>query len=355
MNKSTTILIFLLISLLVATNCYAKTRYVNTASSGGDGTTNATSGAHAAYASLSAWEDAEDGITLTEPMIVYCEGTSADETAVTIAGWTGVSADNYIKITTTQANRHNGTWDSNKYYLTATTYVLQIQEAYTEVDGLQFLAGASTWDSGIYGTASNLKISNCIIRSDNGSNNADGINLTGADDSYVWNCTATGLTGDGVKGFNGSSNTGKVYFYNCNSVGNARGFATAYDDSIVINCVSANNTDDFNGTFNELDYIASDDDHSGDVTTSWVNISPGATEADDWANAFVDYSNGDFHIKPNSVLKNAGTDLSSEGFSDDIDGDSRSASGAGASWDIGADELMTIGVTIKGAVTIGAY
>ena len=62
------------------------TRYVNTASAGGDGTTNAESGATAAYASLNAWEAAEatDLVTAGDSHIVYCStgsGPAPDTTA----------------------------------------------------------------------------------------------------------------------------------------------------------------------------------------------------------------------------------------------------------------------------------
>lgn len=61
-------------------------RYVNTASTaGGDGTTNATSGANRAYASLFEWEAAMGSVgTATDNYIVDCCGTAADTTAVNV-------------------------------------------------------------------------------------------------------------------------------------------------------------------------------------------------------------------------------------------------------------------------------
>ena len=66
-------------------------RYVNTASAGGDGTTNNEAGATAAYASLNAWEAAEqtDLDTANNWMHVYCStgsGTAADAVATLISG-----------------------------------------------------------------------------------------------------------------------------------------------------------------------------------------------------------------------------------------------------------------------------
>ena len=59
------------------------TAYVNTASSGGDGTTNNTSGATAAYASLNACLSAraKDLVTADEILLVKCTGSAADSEA----------------------------------------------------------------------------------------------------------------------------------------------------------------------------------------------------------------------------------------------------------------------------------
>jgi hypothetical protein len=60
-------------------------RYINTASAGGNGTTNGTAGATAAYASLSSWEANTGAANLaTDDHIVDCCGTAADTTGVTL-------------------------------------------------------------------------------------------------------------------------------------------------------------------------------------------------------------------------------------------------------------------------------
>jgi hypothetical protein len=68
-----------------------------------------------------------------------------------------------------------------------------------------------------------------------------------------------------------------------------------------------------------------------------VDISPNATEADDWAAAFTDYTNGDFSLKSGSPLIDAGTDLSAVMDSVDIIGTSRPQ---GDAWDVGAFEYV---------------
>src|SRR5690606_828489 len=67
-------------------------RFVNRASSaGGDGTTNATSGANRAFATLAAAEAALQGtINSGDRLLIYCDdgGAGNDTTVVVIAGWT---------------------------------------------------------------------------------------------------------------------------------------------------------------------------------------------------------------------------------------------------------------------------
>ena len=63
---------------------------------------------------------------------------------------------------------------------------------------------------------------------------------------------------------------------------------------------------------------------------------------------FVDSANDDYHLSVNDTLaRNQGEDLSAT-FTDDVDGQSRSSTAAGASWDIGADEQIAVGITIGG-------
>lgn len=98
----------------------------------------------------------------------------------------------------------------------------------------------------------------------------------------------------------------------------------------VVNSAVFNNTTDFAGEIN-ITYTTSDDNPQG---TGNVDISPGATEADDWAEAFTDYASGDYTIKStDSVLYNAGTQQT--GYAYDRAGILRPQ---GGHWDIGAYE-----------------
>lgn len=87
------------------------TRYVNTASTaGGDGTTNNTTGATRAYASLSEWESNEqtDLVTDGDSHVCLVDGSGGEDTTSTlIAGWT-TGASNDITIRAEGDQRCNG-------------------------------------------------------------------------------------------------------------------------------------------------------------------------------------------------------------------------------------------------------
>lgn len=117
------------------------TRYVNPASTpGGDGTTNATSGANRAYASLIEWEADEqtDLVGDGDNHVVYCaSGTNNETLHTSVYGWT-TGASNKITIQGNPSDWHEGVWDAG-YILTSssTTAVLRIVDDYVDVIGLQ--------------------------------------------------------------------------------------------------------------------------------------------------------------------------------------------------------------------------
>lgn len=62
---------------------------------------------------------------------------------------------------------------------------------------------------------------------------------------------------------------------------------------------------------------------------------------------FEDPTNGDYHLAAGSQAQDVGTDLSGQ-FTDDIDGDTRSAP-----WDVGADEIAGAAPPVGNAVVVG--
>ena len=166
MNKI--LLSFILLVGLYTGNVWGATitRYVNPGSTGGNGTTSALSGANAAYASLSAWEAAEqqDLVTGNNIALVNCAGTTADTTVTTIVGWT-TGATNYIEII---GDNTTGKWSTSNYRLSAGFGILiDIQEENVRIDKLQLdQTSTSQFDGAIQvnvtGTA-DIRISNSVI------------------------------------------------------------------------------------------------------------------------------------------------------------------------------------------------
>lgn len=328
------------------------TRYVNTASSaGGDGTTNATSGANRAYASLNEWEADEqtDLVTAADNHIVFCEGSSADTAAVVVLGWT-TGAANDIVIKTTQANRHSGKWDTGKYRIIAAGYfaVLRIQEEYVSVIGLQFdnshdtTGGANAngiWINNLTGSY-DILITHCVVRKTTAVGPSIGINS----ESNTSSSTITLINNivydfnDGIK-HDGSDND-TVNIYNNHSIGNANTgilyiMIGSSDTLNLRNNVCFNNTDDYNSVgFTAATESITHNAYSqgADPGSSGVDIS-----ADAGTDLFEAYASDDFHLRAGSSLLGVGVDLSGT-FTDDIDGETRVTP-----WDIGADALIAVG------------
>lgn len=317
------------------------TRYVNTASSaGGDGTTNNTTGATRAFATLREALDAI-GSSLSDAMTIYCEGSAADTGDVDQTPWDfTTTATNYLLITTTAANRHSGKWDTGKYRITATNRngLRQNTPCHVRIDGLQVEVTVN--DAGSYvcfkssnanQTAGNcyLTISNCIAKAVQTSGTVIGYNpgpfgTGGAGFVAIWNCVAI----DCNSGF--SSDMTNFPFYNCGAYDCTLGFVS---DALAIakNCLSKGATTGFVSTFatNRCSNNA-EDDGSG---------APGTNSRSGTTFTFVDAANDDFHLSTSDTgakwkgTANPGGVL----FSDDIDGAARVGL-----WDIGPDQQANV-------------
>jgi hypothetical protein len=135
--------------LLFCTPLLAQTTnifYADKDSAGGNGTTNALSGANAAFASLAALVASRAAAnsnlvtsnTIEEWIVDSTHANhTADTTKVTVTGFT-TDATRYIYIHTPAASRHVGIWDDTKYRLVVTDDdAMLIREDYVRVDGLQ--------------------------------------------------------------------------------------------------------------------------------------------------------------------------------------------------------------------------
>lgn len=307
------------------------TRYVNTASSGGDGTTNNTSGSDAAYADFSAFEAAEQ-CDLTDNggdvMEVYCYGTTADDTA-TLDGWT-TNETNRINI---HGDNNTGVYSTSYYrFAPAEGGGLNILNTNVTLDKIQFSTeGNSDYETclGInlnFRSAGKLVVKNCIFRRVNQErgqqygisidnlqanttvqiyNNmvyyvSHGVVNGGNADSYtyIYNNTFHKITGPGVE-VAITQNTGNVYCKN----------------NIISEC---------------------DSDYSGTIVSSVTNITSNSV-------SFVDGTTfATYNLKLQSsdtTAKDNGTNLSADAgipFNVDIVNTSRPQ---GSAWDVGAHEV----------------
>jgi hypothetical protein len=321
------------------------TRYVDpNADVGGDGTTNAQSGAHCAYKSLSIWEAAEQqDLTAGGGNIAECivdsnySPHSVDSSVCVINGWT-TSATCYIYIHTPTSSRHSGVWDTTKYrHAGPSTFAnIAIYEDYTKIFGLQIDAvGEGNYNAvASYIVAKGITFGYNIVRYNyTGAGTKDAgvvrFDIVGGPTNYVYNnLIYNNTTGSAGTVYGLGQNYGTVYAYNNTVFGFERGI---FGMSIIRNCISMGNSNyDFNNTTGSYN-VSSDDSASG---------SPTAEDKDAYDDYFIDYTNKDFHLKNNSntLFGLAGTDLSSLNlFTDDIDGDAR------VDWDIGADEYISVG------------
>ena len=257
-------------------------RYVDTGSSGGDGTTAATSGDHAAYTSLSACEAAEDGVDHSgDDMIIHCNRTNgggSDTTQAYFYVWT----INSIKIIADDFPA-DGIYDDTKYELkvtnadalvirdeTVTVENLQINNIATDTNGAFgiylyggtgvttvnscHIVGTSSATGNVYGIAAyeNGTVNNTIIRDQvNGADSGHyGVICTSSAVITINNCT----------------------IYNCYfGVRELSGTASCY------NCAVGSCTDDFKDVTNVLYCCSDDGDDTGESTAqspsggSWDN------------------------------------------------------------------------------------
>lgn len=334
-------------------------RYVNTNSSaGGDGTTNATSGANRAYASLSAAlaAEADDLVADDVYMEIECSGTSADTTAVDIDGFT-LDATRYLDIY--GATSHGGVWNTGIYRIeVAADNAVLIRDTHVRFRNLQVRNTQSNPSRGITlasGTAGGaVYIEKNIIRGPTspGSDSQgirsyttnDGVRVRAASNIIYdfYDCIFF-VTGDG-------DNIG-VYFYNNTiaSCSNYGIFLSAYGtndiaklrDNIIQNTVTSDYLRD--GTFDTAFTTAkniTEDGSSPDAGFDSTTVS--------FENAGAD----DYHLdSADTEAKDTGDDLSADAdypFNFDIDGETRSGA-----WSIGADEPTAAANNLLRLLAIG--
>jgi parallel beta-helix repeat protein len=275
--------------------------------------------------------------------------TGADTTTATVDGWT-TGANNYIRIYTptdtatevNQSQRHDGKYNAGKYELQQSTgVVLFIKDNYVRVEGLQVRSTSNAASNyGICVTndivgAGDIELShNYVEGSNNTTGNAKGIYVyNGVDatlnvdiwNNIIYNVGASGGSTQGIIILD-TDVTGNVYN---NTQYKSNAFWVESNNIIVKNNILSG------GWYIGAGYSASSTNNAGTHGTP-PGSNPITLSSTDPLDYFVSAS--DLHINTGATfageLIDAGIDPSG-GFSDDVDGETRSGT-----WDVGADEFI---------------
>jgi len=310
-------------------------RYINTASTaGGDGTTNATTGANRAFASLSQAESTLYATPVSDDLTILCCGTAADSIVTIRELTTSVSYTITVEGNPNDVNGlHQGKWSTSHYRIednssgdalsadtTSSSRIvifkgIQVRQRAADGDCITFL-----------GTSDGSKALNCLMWMNDNANNV-GVRVTSNGIANIENCL---IQKDTVKtyGHGAYLQSGAMRTLNTIIRGFRYGVVRDAGTSIVTNCLVFDNNDaDFYGT-NTIDYCASDDD----TGTNTVLIS-------NWDDQFADASYAtslDYRLSATSDLLGSGIGPTADANvpSTDIIGTAR----VGATCDVGPFE-----------------
>lgn len=327
------------------------TRYVNGASTaGGDGTTTATAGANRAYESVqtafSASFSAYPNLVSSDVQLdIILDGTSTDTSFTgNIQSFT-TDATRYIRVTTTSGARHAGYWDASKARVSTGTAIGGFYTSipsYTRFENMIFECASTTGYSFIYVGAAGctgIVFDSCIMHKSN--TNAQysdywAFNLTGVNlkTILVRNCIVTGNWAGFFKGNYGNASSA-IGIYNNTVVGANAGIDLAN---------TTNNRAYVYNNLIELRAGASGNGWNSVTQVTGNNITNDATSPQtglrNLTATYVNAAGFDCRLDASdTVAKDAGSDRSGDSlfpFNVDIVGSTR-----GASWDIGAFELVS--------------
>lgn len=292
------------------------TFYVDTASEGGDGTTQNHTGPTAAFVSLAAAEAALQG-TLSSDLIILCAG-GADDAQVTIANWQTFSSAKLIIRADPSApdgdGKNNTTNISATFHHLTSRFAVVVAEHHVEFDGIQWLptsADAKANGIGDSGTLTGglLTIKNCKFRQNAGSFNSDAVNINSAglsldcyNNYFDWGrvgggnefgCVAVNYNGDGTFKFWNNTISRRPGWTDGNDpvgliIGSSPSSVTVKNNAIF--GVGGDDITD-NHASSTIDFNAMDQSEG----TNWTDMSPG-TEVTDHAAAVVNHATGDWAI-----------------------------------------------------------
>jgi len=303
------------------------TRYVNTASTaGGDGTTNATIGDHRAFATMDQAESTLRNKQFNSDLLLLCCGSVEDEYRV---DW---DPDyNYFDgpgyTLTIQANRsepdgfHGGHWNDSTYRLNVndSNLAMPLNGSDTKpirivFDGLQvtmtnnrfvLFQWTGNWIDG-------CEVKNCIFRM--AMDGGDEYFISGSPSGGKWYFHDNVVQSYGGSGglvqsvYLNSTNDTPVYFYNNLITRGWRGISVYQSNVTIKNCTVFGFGEDIRVAVGQtnvvVDRCASDDGYG----TNPISVS-------DWGDEFLNpnyLEDGDFRLKPGSVLIKAGVGPASD-------------------------------------------
>ncbi len=309
-----------------------------------------------AFQSVQAWEDARQGEMVTEQRrekgIAYKDSVFT-EVEITIDGST-TDACHYMWLAAAPGHRHKGIaadsgTDSVVFDPDNDGHVFTVSDDYFRASWLELTDFTGNSSEGFRVNNTGFLLENSLLH-DAETLSVDGVYVSqsgieieirntimyniGRVGVHVQDCDPGGGNGDNITVYlrnctfvrmsqtEGSDFSGGVGYSVCPSgaIGNSVFIVTnTFVDSGLLDAYQASG----GGLFTGSDFNASSDD-SAPGSTTLTMLSPPAL----FTNAPQD-----LHLKSNSALVNAGTDLSTL-YSDDIDGAPR-----GTDWDIGADEF----------------
>lgn len=317
------------------------TRYINSSSTGGDGTTNNESGATAAYASWSSFVSSEFPVTATDAWTVYFDSGSSDAddtTAVISNGFAGSSTytltyiANTASANNTPGTNHGTTWNDQYYQLApaSTSNVLRIQDPNTYIKNLQI---DCNW-SNAFDNAATVRLENfddirligCKVKYTGGGSYGICI-LSEASSTNVhkiWNTLVYDFPSAGMK-FSGS---GTVHVYantvaDCSGTGGGNGYhAFSFGTYVLKNNIAFGNDDDYDESGTSFDAASTNNGYSEGTAPTSNDIDLTATAG---TSIFTNYSSDDFSAKSGSAIDDAGADIDAD-VPDDHIGTTRHAS-----------------------------
>jgi hypothetical protein len=329
----------------------AVTRYVNTASVGGDGTTSLTSGATAAYATLAAAfadiaADYPSFVAADVEVTLLCTGGADASMGMFLNGITTDATHRFI-IRAHPNDVAEPIWNTAKYRLVDTSAGngFSTNIVFISFECLQIEWNTSSDDASVFATTLGynggvgvIGIDRCHIRTTSGHANRRGIspNTHGAK-GYITNCIFDGFP---LSIVHNAADTA-WYYYNNTIVNCGYGvyIESAGSNAIVKNTgVSAASVTCFVGTVGTGSTNNASSDSTALGTSARVNVTPTFVGSGDYTPSVAD-----------TAWTGYGTDLSADAvqpISTDIEGIARST------WDVGA--VISLGID-GGGGNSGAY